>query len=65
MKIDENVNNKSININSFLKEFIFIFIKSKINNLVNLINSLISILFINRNDLKSVIILNVFFLIIK
>ena len=64
MKINKDVDNKSVNISLFLKEFISIFIKSKINNLTNLINSSIFILFINRNNLEGVI-LSAFFLIIK
>ena len=55
MEIDKDINDKNININSSLKESISIFIKSKINNLINLINSLIFILFIDKNDLEGAI----------
>ena len=55
MKINEKIVNKNIKINSFFE----IFIKFETHNLINWINSFTFILFINKNDLKNVIILNV------
>ena len=65
MRIDKDVSDKNINVNSFLKESISVSIEFEINNLINLISLLIFILFINRNDLKGVIILNISLLIIR
>ena len=65
VKIDGGVNDEGVNASSFLEESVSVFIEFEVDSLTNLINSLTSISFINKNDLEDAIILSVFFLIMR